>query len=660
MRFLLLIPVLLGFVFMEVFIGGARLAYAIPGVCLIAVAGLLSGLPRQPFQSRASLWVLLTALLFSVYILLRNRFSEVDYIGRLQFFIMAGCLLIYLLFALFLTRPQDRKVFFYALMVLALVQVVIGTAQFANNNQWMPLPWAQRRDDGWRASGLFISPNSFAGYLEIIALMATSLVIWGRSTVTVRLLVGYVACVCIAGIALSGSRGGYLSFTFGALVLMGLTLIAWHRLRNQHFTLIAALSSVAVIVLFAGIIVLMFQSPTVRDRMLSINDPENPRLQLWDSALQQFSLSPTFGTGAFSFLYYGRLFRNPAIQNDPIHVHNDYLQLLADYGVVGFVLFAILLIAHLAGGSRAFMRLVQSNHRSGDSQSDALALNIGALTCVSAYMVHSVVDFNMQIPVNGILMGVVFAILASSRRSLPETSQERTAPRGILAFRLLLPAVSVAMLVYGILLIPGEYFGERARIALRDGHAMEAFAFAQKGIATEKNSPDLYYYYGEAALQAALQNAASPADAAKAGVFAFSKGLEVFPLDSRLAVKLAQAYANAGDYFESANAVSLAEELDPNSSVVFAYRGIIEYAAGYYDDAESAFQQAVELGGEGGDIAKKGLDFIAKVRAELDKQGTSLSPQFQEMLKVDQPEATREDPALRLNTSPASPLPPVP
>jgi len=642
MRFLLLIPLMLAFIGLEIFVGGTRVVYSLPWICLIATAGVLSALPRQPFHLRGNLLALLSALLFSAYILLRNRLSEVDYIGRLQFFIMVGCLLVYLLFSLFLTRPQDRKIFFYVLMVMAVVQAVVGVAQFAQQNQWMPLPWAQRMDDSWRASGLFISPNHLAGYLELIALMAMSLLVWGRGSVAVRILVGYVACVCIAGVAISGSRGGYLSFTFGSLVLMGLTLVAWHRLRNRHFSMIASLSAVAVVALFAGIVVLMFQSPTVRDRVLSINDTENMRLLLWDSALQQFSYSPVFGTGAFSFLYYGRLFRDPSVQNDPIHVHNDYLQLLADYGIIGCALFAALLVIHLVGGSRAFMRLLRGIHDSGDTQSDALALNIGAISCVAAYMVHSIVDFNMQIPVNGILMGVVFAILASSRRSFPNSEKGCPSARGYMVLRILLPAASVAVLVYTIPMIRSEFLGECARIALRDEHPMEALALVQKALETEKKNPELYYYFGQSALLAGLQKATSPDESAKAAIYGFTKGLEVFPQDSRLAVKLGQAYANAGDYFESANALCLAEELDPNSSMVFAYRGIIEYAAGYYDDAENAFQQSVELGGEGAELSTNGLALIKQVREEIEKQGSAPGLLSEEILKganqVAQPE----------------------
>lgn len=612
MQYLLLLPVLLAFVGLEICIGGARLVYAIPGISLIAVAGAMTLLPVWKTASRVSQWALASALAFSAYVLFRNRLSEVDYIARIHFFIMAGCLVLYLLLAIFFPRPQERKVFFYVLMVLALAQVLLGAAQFVENNQWMPLPWAQRRDEWARASGFFISPNHFAGYLEVIALMSLSIVVWGRNKLTSRLLIAYVAFACVAGIAISGSRGGYLSFTFGAFTLMLLTLIAWHRLRPKRFVAIAIISSAAVVLLFAGIVFMMLQSPLVRERFLSINDPENIRLLLWESAIRQWQYEPWLGTGGFSFLYFGRLLRNPLVQNDPIHVHNDYLQLLADYGAIGLALFAVLLVAHLWSGGRGFRRLLAATERMGDTQSDGMALNIGALSCVAAYIVHSIVDFNVQIPVNGVLMGAIFAILASPRRSTGDEGSE-SAPPLVTAARWILPLGSVALLIYAIPMIPGEYYGERARVALRDNDPGEALRFARKALRTEKRNPDVYYNAGEALRGLAALSKPGKREAYLAeAVGAFQSGLEVFPYDSRLAVKLAQANSEAGDYLEASSAMATAEELDPNSSLVFAYRGLIELNAGFYYDAEAAFEQAIALGGEGGFVAKRGLEVTLK------------------------------------------------
>ncbi len=89
----------------------------------------------------------------------------------------------------------------------------------------MPIPWLQRADDWWRASGQFISPNHFAGFLEITALMAGSFVVWGRVGWTTKVLAAYVVLCCLAGIGISGSRGGYISITAGALAFFILSLL---------------------------------------------------------------------------------------------------------------------------------------------------------------------------------------------------------------------------------------------------------------------------------------------------------------------------------------------------------------------------------------------------------------------------------------------------
>ena len=456
--------------------------------------------------------------------------------------------------------------------------------------------------------------------MEIIALFAISYAIWGRTTIMMRILTGYTALLCIAGVAISGSRGGYLSTVFGSAVLLILSLIAWRRMQREHFSFAAISALVASFALFGGILFIVFMSPTLSNRVMLINDPENMRLLLWHSAIQQFHTSPIWGTGGFSFLYFGRLFRDPSVQNDPIHAHNDYLQLLADYGLVGMVLFVILLLAHLRAGGASFLKLSASSSNSSSPQSDRLALNIAAISSVAAYMVHSVVDFNMQLPLNALMMASVFAILANPG-SPYEESRSKVAGEGFRKFlRYSLPVLSLAILIYGIPMIRGEYLAERARVALRDGHPQEALDFAREGTPTPQSNPELYFYRGEAALQLAMQQNKkkdfNPQILRLEAVGSFSSGLKIFPYDSRLALKLAQAQAAAGDYFSAIGSVTYAERLDPNSAFVPAYRGLIEYANGNYEDAKIAFDQSILLGGQGADIAKQGLDLVNK---ELDK-----------------------------------------
>ena len=75
---------------------------------------------------------------------------------------------------------------------------------------------------------------------------------------------------------------------------------------------------------------------------------------LWAAAIPQFELAPAFGTGAATYLYYGRMFRDPQVQNDPIRSHNDYLELLAEYGLAGVAGLLLFLGAHLWLGWKAY------------------------------------------------------------------------------------------------------------------------------------------------------------------------------------------------------------------------------------------------------------------------------------------------------------------
>ena len=617
MRILILVPLLAAFAFLELFIGGARLLYTLPAVGCIALAALLSCLPSLKTSQRGNLPALIISLLFAGYIGVRNRFSEVEYIGRTQLFILSGCLLIYLLFTLVLTKPVDRRRFFLFLGVLALLQMIPALIQFTQKNQWMPLSWAQRLDaPSWRASGFFICPNHFSGFIEVMALLAASHTIWGRTTIFFRLLSGYAALLLLVGVAISGSRGGYLSLTVGFIVLLTLSFTASVLIKKKQLLLSIFIAIGTSALLFAGIYSLLFLNQNLSDRVAQINDPENCRLLLWSAAIQQFHLSPIWGTGGFSYLYYGRLFRDVTIQNDPIHVHNDYLQVLSDYGVAGFTLLLILLLTHLSAGVSAFRKLSASSLiRSQDLHSDRLALNIGCLSAVADYLVHSFVDFNMQLPLNAFMMAVVLASLANPGAPSEAISIGRIDDAFRSLLRYCIPLLALAAMIYGLPMIRGEYLAERARVALRDNHQLEALNWARRGTSSIHDNPELYYYQGEAALELLQidKNTQKETDLLKREtVDSFTLGLKVFPYDSRLSVSLAQALATVGNYDQAIDQIDYAKRIDPNSGYVMAYSGGINSMFGHFADAKIDFEEAIKFGGAGALIARKGLNEIEK------------------------------------------------
>lgn len=608
MRFLALLLIILAFGVMELLIGGTRLLYCLPGYGLLALAGLLAALyPRWKPSPTTSLLCVFSTLAFIGYVLVRNRLSPVDYIARMQFFIAAGCLLMYLLTAYFLPGSKSRIGLLWGLLIFALAQVLVGAIQFKESNQYMPLPWIMRRDDWWRASGFYISPNHFAGYLEVIALFAFSLLCWSKRNAVSKVFFGYVGLVCVAGIAISGSRGGYISFGLGCLAFVVLSLIACRYFYPRKLLLLSTVSLGALAVFISVVCYMMFQSQTLKARFEQINDPENMRWLLWDAAITQYKLNPSTGTGGGTYLYYGRTFRNPSVQNDPIHVHNDYLHLLAEYGYIGAGLFLLFYLVHGIRGLRSVIRISRYGAEYGETRSDELALLIGALSSVACYTLHSVVDFNLQIAVNALLMAFVFGIIANPNSPPRDSSTAAT----ILAHfsRLPIGALALLLIIYGLPMLPGEYYTEWARVSLRDGKLEDARKYAAMAIQHEKKNPDVFYYAGEAAREMALKGLENSITLNSEAVEMFQHSLALFPNNTMTLLKLSQAYDQLGRFNDAAKALDRALEIDPNSTFVFTFYAMHFHTQGRMEEAQEYYRLAYELDRRN-TVARQGLESV--------------------------------------------------
>lgn len=607
--------VILGLAAAQILIGGATLLYSIPACCVVALAALTTGWPTRKASPAARAICLATALLLCSYLLLRNWFSPVDYLRRPDFFIVTGSLVVYLLVALFLERSKFRLILFFALLALALGHGVLGVMQFRRGDQYMLLPWMHRTDDLWRASGFYISPNHYAGLLEVVILLAISVVCWGNLRFVTKILVGYAAGFCVLGLALSGSRGGYLSFSFGFLVFVVLSLFTLRKVSSARFWPIALLAGG---MLLTGAIAcgwLIKQSSVLKERVGQINDPENMRLLLWRAALEQFHVNPAWGTGSGTYLYYGRMFRDPAVQNDPIFVHNDYLHLLAEYGVVGAAFFCLFFAVHVRAGLRNVDLLARSEVR--EVRANQLALQIGAVSAMAAYTIHSIVDFNLHIPANAFVMAWVFGMCANP--VIPPRQEFKLAhPIRKTAHAALLLA-GLGILLYGVPKWPGEWYASLARVALRDYHLEAARANAAKALQFEKRNPTAYYYAGEAAREMSAQGWKPEKALGEEAVTMFKAGLALFPDDMRLVLKLGQTYDQLRQFSLAEEQLNRAAELDPNSSFYNAYYGLHYQQQGMLEEAELQYERALELDGRN-KIARAGLEAVRKRLQPFEKE----------------------------------------
>lgn len=615
------------------------------------------------------MWPIISTLILASYVIWRALSSPVQGIALTDLLMVLGALCVYLLMALHVVSPKARLWLLSGCFILGFVHVVAGVLQFRYEDDFMflthlpdkfPIPQIFRNASGWRASGLYVCPNHTAGFLESICAFAVAFCCWGRFSAIGRMLLGYVVVFCLVGIALTGSRGGYLSTAFGLSVLVIVSLWFLKRLGSSRFGVMMIGTLVLGALVIGGAAFGMSKNATIGNRMNDISyDAGSIRYDMWEAAVKQFKVSPICGTGSGTYLFYGRQFRNPNVQRDPIHAHCDYLELLAEYGIVGCVLMAFFLGTHIYVAVGAAMKVLKDRLRAtGRSFSNELAVLAGGLATVAALLAHSVVDFNFHLPANTLFFSAVFGMLACPT-SDPKLLDSQKPSWVVRAAYVLLPLTSVFLAVKSVTLFRGEYHAEWARVNLRNklffdslssfqasvgwslapmgaglllppSGAEDDWSFqyqknklfpvieseAKKAVEQASFNVDAWYYMAEALSFMAVyeQDPAKRVAYQEAALNALREGYKVFPQDTKFIVKQGRLYSNMGRFEEAEVAIAKGIAADPNFGNGYAFYGIVLWQQRKFLRAEAYFKRAMAFP-LGNDLASMVMKELAEVRA---------------------------------------------
>jgi O-antigen ligase len=267
------------------------------------------------------------------------------------------------------------------------------------------------RSTPYSVFGPFVNHNHFAGYMDMLAPIPVGLmltVVRGQA----RLVYGFAAALMGIASVFSGSRSGAISLA-AALVF---TALMSRRFR-YHFEMPrwSRVAVVAVIALAISVGVVWIGATQVvehfgqaADAVLHSGAADVGRAQIWRETMKMIADRPVLGAGLGS---YGAIYPAYA-ENETLfgleYSHNDYLQILADAGIIGGVL-ALWFIGAIFS---AIYRAV----RSRDPLSAGVALGAGA--GIVAVLVQSLSDTDLQIPSNALLFLILAAVV--SRIEKPE------------------------------------------------------------------------------------------------------------------------------------------------------------------------------------------------------------------------------------------------
>jgi len=263
--------------------------------------------------------------------------------------------------------------------------------------------------------GPFINANHLAGYLELVILLALGFLIsretpgiihsakhWKQrlslleSWLAKNILLIFIIVLTASGLFISASRGGILSLTFSiGLFFLLLGLKKSQKGKRKIILLINGLIFICVLWLGIGPVITKFA--TLANSAVA----SGGRLQVWRDTVQLSSDFPFFGIGLGNFQTLYPKYKTIATPAFWEHAHNDYLEMLADTGGIGFPLF-------FGGIFILFFAIMKKWKDRRDPF--VVGITLGGCTGALAILCHSVVEFNLHIPANAFLLFVILGL----------------------------------------------------------------------------------------------------------------------------------------------------------------------------------------------------------------------------------------------------------
>ncbi|MEO8053057.1 MAG: O-antigen ligase family protein, partial [Acidobacteriota bacterium] len=333
-------------------------------------------------------------------------------------------------------REEWRWILFIPLVMIGVLEAAIGLSQNAEAAEVV--------------SGTYGNRNHFAGLLEMIlpgTIACGIALVKGdgfRSPSILHTLSGsamFVAATSIfVAIVYSQSKMGFVATLVG-LLAMGIVALGSGLPVRRKWIGVAGLAAILL-----GVFIFFPSGQTIEGFGNAFADDSTAegRLPIAADTLHLIADFPIFGSGLGT---YASAFAKYQSGNSDVgfdYAHNDYLQLLAELGIVGFSLLTLCIVAIVTKVYRIATYELDSTHR---------LLGLGCFAGMLAMALHSLVDFNLYMPANAMVL-VWIAGIATGLPSASNVRSQKTTWRiplkpVVLALCCVLLVFSIGWLIFG-------------------------------------------------------------------------------------------------------------------------------------------------------------------------------------------------------------------
>ncbi|HCI53579.1 MAG TPA: hypothetical protein DE312_09755 [Gallionella sp.] len=296
-----------------------------------------------------------------------------------------------------------------------------------------------------RAHGTFVSPNQYAGYLEMTLAMGIGLMIakldghtvmnwrqrlhgWLAVLLTGKAMLRLSLIIMVVGLVASRSRGGNSAF-FASLLIIGVVTVIlskWvsrnltdkHATKRLHSTVVFITSLIVLdVIIIGGVVgvekVVQRIESTNLEKQAAVIQPSGVRAvqqqeqsveERGEAAIPSLQIVrnyPWLGTGGGTYHLAFPHYRPADVRGYFDHPHNDFVEFASETGLTGLLLLAMLLIHSLWQSFKLLLNPCDQFTR---------GMLFAGLMGVTSLLIHGMVDFNFQNPANAMLFLILLSM----------------------------------------------------------------------------------------------------------------------------------------------------------------------------------------------------------------------------------------------------------
>lgn len=321
------------------------------------------GLLRMRNKDWSSLdWLTLALGAFLVYGAFNGFLTGTFSTGNVAMFARATGIPFLLVILVLRAKPtlNDLRSFVLVLCIVAGYSAVVSALWVTDLRDlifptWINDPGVNRGAGGARAGGILMQPGDSGRFLSLVLCMVyLAYQRWIRGHG--RLLLIVLGTALLVGIYLTYTRGVYLGVIPALIILFWQKRAGGRKTVVKRFVLVAGAAAVLSLSLLTA--------PTMLKSRVGDESTVVWRFEIWEIGLRMVPQRPLFGYGfggygqnAASFFESSDVITHQGLASSQPAVHNTFLNLMIEYGLVGFLLYASILYLLFKRAARSSKRL---------------------------------------------------------------------------------------------------------------------------------------------------------------------------------------------------------------------------------------------------------------------------------------------------------------